>query len=140
MARNAASPSYLFGALVTVAAGAVCVGAAVSAVLVSVRAMPEDFVRPSNRTEYRRSAADRDAEDAIRVQDRRNERLQELQEEAAHKSASVEEEDVSEREGRRAYFRAESWCLLNGYANSRRLARCINRMVETGIFENTADW
>lgn len=132
------SHSLLTGFAVTAVSAIVGAGTAATALLITARTLPEGFTRPSTRNEIVDTNI-RDSAGEMRVQERRNDRLQdsqELDESSAHESASESAMPESGTD-RRAYFRAERWCLLNGYANSRRLSLCIHKMVETGVFENS---
>ncbi|MDP7069487.1 MAG: hypothetical protein QF815_03080 [Candidatus Peribacteraceae bacterium] len=95
------------------------------------------YVMNSGGRIYSQRAIERDVYDIdheLRVQDRRNERLQAQQEaEAAHAAAS---EDVEETFDARNHFRAYRICENRGYTRSRFHA-CIDSILNTGEYNGT---
>lgn len=73
----------------------------------------------------------RSADFELMQQDRRTERLRALQN-ADHAAAA---DEATEEEDARAYFRAQRWCIFNGYDHPRRLASCVYDMMEGGMYD-----
>ena len=152
MARiHVADHSFLLGAFVAAVATAIGAGTALTGLLVySFGASPEAAVqsvnarilhgsapRPSARNEYVVPSVGRDLDTMLRVQERRNARLQQAQEneasaEAPFSSAPTERRMFSASEYESAY----DACTVSGYTRS-RLAYCIDSLLQTGEYENT---
>ena len=148
MARvHVADHSFLLGAFVAAVATAIGAGTALTGLLVyNFGANPSAAVDGTLNTRFLHNSADRpstrddalerDVETMLRVQERRNARLQESQREEAeaadvpHSSAPEQRSMFSAQEYESAY----DACTVAGYTRS-RLAYCIDSLLQTGEFD-----
>ena len=148
MARvHVADNSFLLGAFVAAVATSLGAGAALTGLLVySFGANPNAAVDGTYNTRVLHNSADkpstrgdaleRDVETMLRVQERRNARLQENQDDSAeaedvpHSSAPEQRSMFSAQEYKSAY----DACTVAGYTRS-RLAYCIDSLLQTGEFD-----
>lgn len=123
---------FMTGALVALLGTAVGAGSAFSALLIN------DHVRTSTRYGQMQENVIRDPGMSIRIQDRRNSRIQSdmadaaMEAETLHGAAPTDETPTEF--DRRAYFRADKWCRGEGYTRS-RLIHCRDNVIQSGVYE-----
>jgi hypothetical protein len=123
---------FVTGALVALLGTAVGAGSAFSALLIN------DHVRTSTRYDQMQDSNYRDPEMSLRIQNRRNSRIQSdmadaaMEAETLHGAAPLDETPTEF--DRRAYFRADKWCKGEGYTRS-RLIQCRDTVIRSGVYE-----
>lgn len=123
--KRTSSTQSLALAVITAVVGGV-IGASASQAYVLQEGQTRRSVRETQGTVIRTT------DSQLLEQERRNERLQEMQE-AAH-SAAMDDIEAAVEYDARAHYRAYRWCVFNGYDHPRRLTSCVDGMLSTGEY------